>query len=782
MLLCVLMLLMLVHAASWSDEYVIEGRSEWTRWVRPEGVVDLRADGSLALKDFAGQMDPMLNMGDFEHVSRTSGTVRGGIKVRSNTGTARRLVDRDTTTWWQPRASDGLDNWWVEVDLGRLVLLQKIRLVFPDTVGARPFRDFGVYVSEGMPIWDGQDDRSYRRVATTILPNRERVLEYDLFTQDPSSGPNEAKGENLVTADSLNFTPAQYIRFVPRSLTEDAALAEIEAVSVGENIALGTIGRFGGMRSSERFGRTTVNVFDGSVEKFWMANAAKAAEREWKVGGQYFEWDLGVSFWLNQIVFYTWPPTDLGQTNFQSGTGPFGHEFEVSDGTPINIGGGEDRFRGPYDYERISLVDNQTVPRRWIFQHQFDRTKTRYIFHHHYNWGRTGGWGYKVWEIFLYAPGYPAEVELVSAMIDLKSVLSLTNVSWDAELPPGTSVSIRTKTGDELGTKLLYYDVKGNEVTEARWTKLKSFQRGDTRPIEFEGDDWSAWSEPYKVSGEAFKSPSPRGFVRFRVILSTDDPEVTPVLKTLRLSHQTALFRQAVEGQVFPREGKVGEWADLTLRIYRPQSVAGAKGYNGLVIPLSTEARDISVAIGGEESDGSTAEFSDDSLRISLSERVMRDSVDVRFSARLLENPTFINPLLVNSGESGVRQAVKPADEVGPDALTVFLPDLAAGGKIISNVSVGGGTVTPNGDGANDDLVVTFDLLKAEVVPEVAFYDVAGRMVRTLQGQAGTTQRLLWNGRGEGDARLPPGIYVCRIEVKTHVGTRTATEVVHVAY
>ena len=459
-----------------------------------------------------------------------------------------------------------------------------------------------------------------------------------------------------------------------------------------------------------------------------------------------------------------------------------GHEIEVSDGTPINVGTSAERFRGPFDYERVTLVDNQLTPRRWIFDHGFERRKTRYLFYHHYNWGRTTGWGFKVWEVFLYAPGHPAEVELVSEMISLGGVRNLLNVSWEAELPPGTSVSVRTKTGDELGSKNIYFDVVGNEVTEARYLKLKSFQRGPTESIEFEGDDWSAWSEPYEVSGEAFKSPSPRGFVRFKVILSTDDPEATPVLKSLVLSHQPALFRHAVEGEVRPRESQVGQWQDFTYAIRRPQSAAGDRGFTGLLIPVRAAARDISVHVAGQLSEESTAELVDDTLRVAFPQRILRDSVEVRFSARLVENPTLLQGFLTNSTQPDLRQGVKPAEEVGPDALTVFLPDLAAGGAIIGNVSAGAGIVTPNGDGVNDELVLTFDLLKVRAAPQISFYDLAGRLVRQLEGQPGAVQSYRWDGTTDTGDLAPPGTYLCRIEVNTGVGGRAATRVVRVAY
>lgn len=777
--LLTLLLLAAGATGAGAQELVIDERSQWLTWKVPQGVVDLGADGSLRLRRFQRKLDPLLNMRDFAHETRERGVVPGGITALSDRQSVGELLDRDEGTWWQPDPADGLQRWVVEVDLGRLDLVEKIRLVFPDTSGARPFRHFAVYASEGMPVWDGRDQIRYRQVYATVLGNTAPVVDVDLVTRDPVGGHSQAVGENMVTADSLSFRPIQYIRFVPRQMSADAALAEIEAVSVGENLALGTLGRGGGIRSSQKFERTAPNLFDGSAEKFWLANAAKAAEREWQVGGQYFEWDLGVAFWLSQIVLYAWPPPDLGQTDFQAGSGPLGHEIEVSDGTPIPQGR---PFRGPYDYERITLVDNQAVPRRWIFQHPFAARKTRYIFYHHDNWGGDGGWGFKVWEAFLYAPGYPAAVALESEMIPLESVKSFTRLTWDAELPPGTSVEVRTKSGDQISSKTLYFDRNGVEVDKDRYENvLKAFQRGETRQIPFEGEDWSAWTDPYQVSGEAFKSPSPRGFVRFKVTLATDDPEVTPVLRSLRLGFQDPLFRRTVEAEVFPRESRVGQWQEFRLLI-RPSPTRGDVGFDGIWLPLAAPVRDVAVRIGGNAVAGIWAEMADDTLKVGLSTPVTRDSVEVRFSARLLHNPTFMAAVLAHSGQPGVTQTVKPAQRVGDDALAVFLPDLAGSDDVIANLSSGVGVVTPNGDGLNDELVLTFDLLRVDVVPEVEIFDLGGRLVRRLAGGSGSVQRVRWDGRDNSGAAAAPGLYLCRIAVRAGVGTRTATEVIHVAY
>ena len=91
-------------------------------------------------------------------------------------------------------------------------------------------------------------------------------------------------------------------------------------------------------------------------------------------------------------------------------------------------------------------------------------------------------------------------------------------------------------------------------------------------------------------------------------------------------------------------------------------------------------------------------------------------------------------------------------------------------------------TFTPNGDGANDQLRLSFDLLKAEAIPRVVIYDLAGRAIRALPGQAGRLQVFFWDGRTQEGDLAPPGLYLCRVEVQAGIGTRETARVVGIAY
>ena len=97
---------------------------------------------------------------------------------------------------------------------------------------------------------------------------------------------------------------------------------------------------------------------------------------------------------------------------------------------------------------------------------------------------------------------------------------------------------------------------------------------------------------------------------------------------------------------------------------------------------------------------------------------------------------------------------------------------------------------TPNGDGVNDELQISFALLKVleERPLEVTFYDLSGRLMGQGQSTAGTLsgkvgeQAFTWDGRSLAGQVVPPGIYLCRIKVAADDQDSQFMRLVHVAY
>jgi len=360
--------LMVCTAAA--EIYTIDTKAQWERWTYPEGLMEVTEDGGIRLNPLRKTVNAVADAGQFKE---EGGIVRTG----SNQGEGDRIADGDVLTWWKPRESDGLDRWWIDVDLGRAVLASKIRLTFPDTVGARPFRYFSVWTSPGIYVVGVQEKiLRYARVGSTIGANEETAVEFDLSTYNPSP----ATGAYLNTADTLYVEPLQYVRFVADSKNADAALAEIKVETVGYNIAIKADQWGGGIEGSPRT-RGAESLIDGNLRTSW--GMEWSPEQTWRAAGTWWKLDLGGLFYIDRIVLI---PHEAGATPYPYGLGTdrIGHweglTFLTSDGAPSGAVGGTERAEGDFKYELLSKITNNTNPRRWLLDLSFPTRRARYVF------------------------------------------------------------------------------------------------------------------------------------------------------------------------------------------------------------------------------------------------------------------------------------------------------------------------------------------------------------------------------------------------------------------
>jgi hypothetical protein len=135
---------------------------------------------------------------------------------------------------------------------------------------------------------------------------------------------------------------------------------------------------------------------------------------------------------------------------------------------------------------------------------------------------------------------------------------------------------------------------------------------------------------------------------------------------------------------------------------------------------------------------------------------------------------------LFNSRRTGVWQGVKPA---GAGATSVFLPSVPVDDRLIRNVSLEPRVITPNADQIHDRMNVCFDLVKVDVSPEVNIYSLQGRLVKELARQEGEERCFyLSNGTDEAGTLVPPGVYLCRIQVHAYIGTQSVQRLMYVVY
>jgi hypothetical protein len=475
------------------------------------------------------------------------------------------------------------------------------------------------------------------------------------------------------------------------------------------------------------------------------------------------------------LVLLSWRGGEIGLTQ------PFlvyiqrGYVLLTSDGTPMPALGGEERIEGNFDYQLLSLVNNlQGAPYQYKFDHVFPRRKVRHIFYHHES--EPARYGYALFEVLLYGEGYPAEVEMESGFIDLKTAKSITGVDWEAEIPPDTKVEIRTRTGDRLKVETHYYFKNGKEVTKKLWDRYPRKQ-GWIEEITSIGGDWSQWSSVYKVPGQVFLSPTPRKFVQLKVALSTDNPEVTPVLHAISLPYHEPLVKNGVEGEIIPREAKLGRLETFSYRI-KPAFSSGDVGFDQVLIRVPSQVEDVSAEVGGD-SVLVSYNLSGDSLLVRLPYHIEGDSLKVSFKARVFENATSFGAFVLTSRRPGVWQEVKPIET---NATRVFLPSVPVGSDLIRNVSVEPKLITPNGDDANDFLTISFDLVKVDKLPKVKVYNLQGELIRELERRPEEGNVYIWNGGDKSGDLVPPGVYSCRISVTADIGAQAISKIICVTY
>jgi flagellar hook assembly protein FlgD len=116
------------------------------------------------------------------------------------------------------------------------------------------------------------------------------------------------------------------------------------------------------------------------------------------------------------------------------------------------------------------------------------------------------------------------------------------------------------------------------------------------------------------------------------------------------------------------------------------------------------------------------------------------------------------------------------------EALTVFVPEVATEVELFRNVVVDPGVVTPDGDGVNDHVQVSFDVVKGVYPVEITIATLGGRVVTVLTHRAEGRAQYRWDGRDRSGVLVPPGIYLCRIWVKAEVGAQSLDRIIYVVY
>jgi len=260
-----------------------------------------------------------------------------------------------------------------------------------------------------------------------------------------------------------------------------------------------------------------------------------------------------------------------------------------------------------------------------------------------------------------------------------------------------------------------------------------------------------------------------------------------------------------VDGEVLPsRLESIGKKQQMSYFLHST-FLTDSRGFDEILIEgpegLRMKLKQVLVDVTGQapqiygaDSDGFEVIVNDsDSLWVRLPAPIKTATgsalIELQFDMTVFSFNTFFIGSVRHSDFENSWQRVEDGDANGvTDSETTVVLALERGG-VLDDIGVTPDIFTPNGDGINDEVTVSFSLLRvaAPVPTLIEVYDLSGRLVAKLLDESSNTGRhtVAWNGTGLAGVLVPPGIYLLRIDIDVDANsTRSTTDLrlVHVAY
>jgi len=804
------------------DQVLVNTADHWQAWEAPIGVRIVRSDGTVEPRFLRRDINAALNAGQFRYVSEGD-TLTGGIRAAgSNLENAPLAIDGDMGTYWEPELDRPVDDWWIDIDLGRAVIAQRIVLRFAEEGAGDPFLKFRVLISDGRVTFTRERKREFFRVGLVNHPNktqREFVFEVEPQRRVPeglagaiahivriqaldSDGPRgaevgreayrdlppEEKGtidyfrrtaagrQIRVEQDVYSVLPPEEQGSVRYYRRERPRLAEVEVISLGDNAVRLTRPPLESRATNSEFRRLRPYT-DGLFSTFGHILEYDPLRDE-----NQLVIDLGAKYWLERIRLLS--PAEP----------PPAYQIRVSDGA-LNPDG-----------ELVWRLFDERLNREGYLQveESFPGREIRYIDLRRLELAAGSREKGQLSEVQAYGEGYVSEVVMVSPLIRLRRSRLFTALAWEGETPRNTRIEMRTRSGDQLLRVPHYYTSSGREISKAAWDRRDEDQRLPVVIEELPGPDWSSWSEVYLESGESFKSPSPRRFALFEVRLRSSEPLRAARIRTLHLHFAPPLTDQAF-AELWPVRGvEPGQEEEFILYV-RPQFGAGNPGFDRMRLRSSSaEPLELVSVRSGTENllrRGAGLTLWPGRLRVERGGEGALDLVfaapvsrgtlyAIRFRTRVFLGNTQFSAHLLHGTFPGRVQQISAGDATGlvPSQSLVAVADLE-NARLLDDVAVVPPVFTPNGDGVNDEGTIAATVFAIEGTKHlrVEIYDLSGRRVRDLSVERlhpSGQHRISWDGRDQEGRLVPPGIYAVRLGFAADArleGTK-AVRLVHVVY
>ncbi len=344
-----------------------------------------------------------------------------------------------------------------------------------------------------------------------------------------------------------------------------------------------------------------------------------------------------------------------------------------------------------------------------------------------------------VGEIMAYGTGYAYSGEYTSPWIDFGTPDLPKNfgmVTWEGTVPSGTVISVQTRTMTAAGVE-------------------------------------GAWSEQHRESSFEFDPQEPAAKFRYRVLLQTANPDVTPVFKKL-----TVLFSDTgqpmISGSASVTPGRVAMNADTSFVYDLNYTLASGQNIETVVIAVPSSATVDSVMVTDgpvvtSMSPGSGFAFTStpDSLYIQFSSPIVNASVNkedrirIFFRTRLLAHLHEFECGVFNSSLNDGAGPIRPPQASGKSWTVIGDMQDGVETRVPSVFAITGNYPNP----FNPSTSIEF-ILPERGEAALTLFDSTGRKVRTLHSGALSpgAHTVRWDGRDDRGIPVSSGAYIVRLD------------------
>ena len=398
---------------------------------------------------------------------------------------------------------------------------------------------------------------------------------------------------------------------------------------------------------------------------------------------------------------------------------------------------------------------------------------------------------WEVAEFEVYGEGFVEETVLVTQILDFGQPINWGKIRWDADVPEGTRIEVRTRTGNSPDPSL-YFDENING--DIRPITLKEYEKLDPSgrlPTVYDTDNWSFWSPPYDFAaglrdsdepaeawrdGTPLLSPGPSRYIQLAFRLFSTFT-TAPRIRSLTIQFGDAPAAREILGEVWPIAVDSFAPTEFTY-VIRPEFTADDTGFDRLEIRTHAQVQAVfAVKRDGTELDlnAFVPDIQDDHFVVSFPRLQGEDDsfkqLEVSFVVPVLRFGTEFSGWVFDSNDPDqIKQQVRPGNATfrfSGDALAVNTP---VGGRLLVDIAVTSNPLTPNGDGVNETVEIAYKLreVTASRPVRLAIYNLAGQLVVELPPITARSGEFAhrWDGRDAAQQLVPPGTYIWRLQLE----------------